>query len=159
MATGIVGPGMMDSQSSLQQARESQLLQQMKSATGPDQKEKIEKGAKEFEALLLTGWLQQAEQSLATVPGADDDEDAGGQQMMSIGVQSLAGALANSGGIGIGAMIEKAMLSMAQKQESAGGKTPSIPPPAEVPAGNHHFQLNSGHQNADRMVVSEKGSQ
>ena len=63
MATGILGPGMMNAQSSLQQARESQLLQQMQSATGPDQKEKIEKGAKEFEAMLLTGWLQQAEQS------------------------------------------------------------------------------------------------
>ena len=69
---------------------------------------------------------------MATVPAADDDEDAGGQQMMSIGVQSLAGAMANSGGIGIGAMIEKAMLSMAQKEESAAGHLPAVTSAAEI---------------------------
>lgn len=155
MATGIVGPGMMPSQFGLQQAQESQLLQQMKSATGPDQKEKIEKGARDFEALLLTGWLQQAEQSLATVPGADEDEDAGVRdQIVSLGAQSLAGALAASGGIGIGTMIEKAMLAMAQKSPA-----PVTSAGTESPPGNQHFPLNSGLQNADRMGVSVKGSE
>jgi hypothetical protein len=56
------------------------------------------KGAKEFEAMLLSTWLQQAEQSFATVPGAEDDDDAAGRdQMMSLGVQSLADV---DGGIG-----------------------------------------------------------
>lgn len=159
MATGLMSAGIMNSQSSLQQARESQLLQQMQSAKGPDQKEKIEKGAKEFEALLLTGWLQKAEESLATVPGGDDDDDAAGQQMMSIGVQSLAQSLANSGGIGIGAMIEKAMLSMAQKSESPSGHPPGVTSAAEIRSQTGNIQLNSGFQNADRMVVSEKGSE
>ena len=45
-------------------------------AAGPRDDAKIEKGAREFEAMLLTTWLQQAEQSMATVPGAEDDEDA-----------------------------------------------------------------------------------
>jgi len=150
MASGIVGPGMMNAQISLQQAQESQLLQQMQSAKGPDQKEKIEKGAREFEAMLLSNWLQQAEQSLATVPGADDDDDAGtGQQMMSLGVQSLAGSLAGNGGIGIGAMIEKAMLAMAQKSQTAAGN----------PAENQHIPLNSGGQNADKIAVLRKVSE
>ena len=79
----------------LQPARTA-LLQQIQSAAGSGDDAKIEKGAKEFEAMLLGSWLQQAEQSLATVPGADDDEDAAGRdQMMSLGVQSLA----NAGGI------------------------------------------------------------
>lgn len=150
MASGILGPGMMSAQADLQQARESQLLEQMQSA-GADptgQREKIEKGAKEFEALLLSGWLQQAEQSLATVPGADEDEDAAGKDtMMSLGVQTLATSLAGSGGIGIGAMIEKAMLSMAQKSQS----------PAENPDPKQHIPLNSSHGNADRMAVLRKG--
>jgi Rod binding domain-containing protein len=71
---------------------------------------KIEKSAKEFESMLLSTWLQQAEQSMATVPGAEDDEDAAGRdQMMSLGVQSLATAMAASGGIGIASMIAKAL--------------------------------------------------
>jgi len=159
VATGIVGPGSFTPQVSLQQARELQLLQQMKSATGtdqidPEQKKKIEKGSREFEALLLSGWLQQAEQSMATVPGADDDEDPGSRdQMMSLGVQSLAGALAASGGIGIGAMIEKAMLGMAQKEQSP-APAAAVQNQAETP----HFSLNSGFQSADRIDVSSKGT-
>ena len=115
MAASILGPGMLNAQNSLQRAQESQLLQQMHSTTDPGQTEKIKKGARQFEALLLEGWLQQAEASLATVPGADDDEDSAGRDTMSsLGVQALSGAMAASGGIGIGAMIEKAMLSMSQ---------------------------------------------
>lgn len=131
MASGILGPGMINPQVSLQQAQESQLLQQMQSAVGPEQKQKIEKGAKEFEAMLLSGWLQQAEESLAKVPGTDDDdEDSGSQdQMMSLGVQSLARSMAATGGIGIGAMIEKAMLHVAQKSQeqvpAAGAEIPA----------------------------------
>lgn len=149
MASSIPGPGAMNAQISLQQARESQILQQVQSATGPDQKEKIAKGARQFETLLLQGWLQQAEETLATVPGADDDEDGGGQQTMtSMGVQSLAEAMAGAGGIGLGSMIEKAMLSMAQKLQA----------PGDNPAENQRLPLNSGSQNADRMAVSQKGS-
>lgn len=68
--------------------------------------------------MLLSNWLQQAEQSMASVPGADDDEDAGARdQMMSLGVQSLATAMTNSGGIGIAAMIAKALHSAADGQQ------------------------------------------
>ena len=37
---------------------------------------KIEKSAKDFESILLGSWLQQAERSFASLPGADDDGDA-----------------------------------------------------------------------------------
>ena len=60
---------------------------------------KIDKGAKEFEAILVGSWLQQAEQSFATVPGTDDDDqDVGRDSMMSLGVQTLATSMARFGG-------------------------------------------------------------
>ena len=76
---------------------------------------KIEKGAKEFESILIGSWLQQAEQSFATVPGADDDEDPGREQMMSLGVQTLSTSMTASGGIGIAKMVAKAMHAAADK--------------------------------------------
>ncbi len=72
--------------------------------------------------MLLSSWLQQAEQSMATVPGAEDDEAITGKdQMMSLGVQSLSTALVASGGIGIASMIVKAMHAQAEKANSSAG--------------------------------------
>jgi len=69
---------------------EDHMLQQIQSGAGKQDDGRIEKGAKEFESMLLSSWLQQAEQSMATVPGAEDEEDSTGRdQMMSLGVQSL----------------------------------------------------------------------
>jgi Rod binding domain-containing protein len=116
MATSMVSTGTLTSQTNLQQVREMQLLQQLNSDNASADDTKIEKGAKQFEAMLLSSWLQQAEQSFATVPGADGDEDdPGKQQMMSFGVQSLADSMAASGGIGIAKMIAKAMHAQADK--------------------------------------------
>jgi Rod binding domain-containing protein len=128
MGSSAIGPGSLANQTSMQQVREDQMLQQLKSQNGSAKDTaKIEKGAKEFEAMLLGSWLQQAEQSFATVPGADDDEDAAGrEQMMSLGVQSLSQALANSGGIGIAKMITKALEATAAKTEDA-SKTTTAP--------------------------------
>jgi Rod binding domain-containing protein len=110
----------MNAQTSLQDARESQMVATLNSARTSNDDAKIAKGAQQFEAMLLSTWLQQAEQSFATIPGAEDDEDASGrEQMMSLGTQSLAESLARSGGIGIAKMIEKAMHRMADKAEDA----------------------------------------
>jgi Rod binding domain-containing protein len=70
---------------------------------------KIDKSAKDFESLLLGSWLQQAEQSFATVPGGDDDDDAdaGKEQMMGIAMQAMGTAMAANGGIGIAKMIAR----------------------------------------------------
>ena len=112
-------------QSSLMQSRQDHILRQIQPGEGNQADARIEKGAKEFESMLLGSWLQQAEQSMATVPGAEDDEDASGrEQMMSLGVQSLSTPLASSGGIGIASMIAKAMHKEAEKAD------PGAPPPA-----------------------------
>src|SRR5450432_2968533 len=69
---------------------------------------KIDKSAADFESILLGTWLQQAEQSFAKVPGGDgedDDADPGKDQLQEVSVQSLAGALTASGGIGLAKMI------------------------------------------------------
>ena len=112
-------------QASLSQSREDHLLKQMQSSGGKPEDAKIEKGAKEFEAMLLSTWLQQAEQSMATVPGAEDGEDTTGRdQMMSRGVQSLSTAMVASGGIGIASMIMKALHARAEKADS--GADPAV---------------------------------
>jgi len=109
-------------QTNLMQSREDHLLRQMQSGAGKPEDGKIEKGAKEFESMLLSAWLQQAEQSMATVPGAEDEEDSTGRdQMMSLGVQSLSSAMVASGGIGIASMIAKALHGRAEKTESGPG--------------------------------------
>lgn len=121
MSSSVLGPGSLATQTSLQQVRESQMLQQLRSAqTSGKNDARIQKSAREFEAMLLGSWLQQAEQSFATVPGGDDDQDAGTHdQMMSLGVQTLSQAMANSGGIGIAKMIETALEKEAAKSDSA----------------------------------------
>jgi len=123
MATPIFAGSLAASaQSSLLQSREDRMMQQMQAGTGKQDDGRIEKGAKEFESMLLSTWLQQAEQSMATVPGAEDEEDSTGRdQMMSLGVQSLSTAMVASGGIGIASMIAKAMHVRADKADSAAG--------------------------------------
>jgi len=128
MATGsITGSLAAQAQATLFEAREQRALHQIQSAQDGKNDAKIEKSAKEFESMLLSSWLQQAEQSMASVPGADDDEDAGARdQMMSLGVQSLATEMTNSGGIGIAKMISKALHSAADSQQpgvAQGGAT------------------------------------
>ena len=125
MSTGsITGSLAAQAQDSLLQAREQNALHQIHSAQGGKSDTKIDKSAKEFESMLLSNWLQQAEQSMASVPGAEDDEDAGARdQMMSLGVQSLATSMTNSGGIGIAAMISKALHSVADRQQPGAAQT------------------------------------
>ncbi len=101
-----------------QQAR--QLAQQAASSTDAGKDAKIDKAAQQFEAILVGTWLREAEQSFATAPGEDGDADgdSGGNQMMSMGVQSLSEALAQSGGIGIAKMIAGAMHAAVAKSEA-----------------------------------------
>ncbi|MGD0734491.1 MAG: hypothetical protein ABR976_05060 [Terracidiphilus sp.] len=97
------------------ESRENNLLQRMKAPASANDDTKIEKGAKEFEAILVGSWLQQAEQSFATLPGGEDDQDPGHDSMMSLGVQTLSTSMTASGGIGIAKMISKAMHAAADK--------------------------------------------
>jgi len=131
MATPIFAGSLAASaQTSLMQSREDRMMQQIQAGAGKPDNGRIEKSAKEFESMLLSSWLQQAEQSMATVPGAEDEEDSTGRdQMMSLGVQSLSTAMVASGGIGIASMIAKALHVRADKADSVEGKpvTPQKP--------------------------------
>lgn len=133
MGSSMIGPGGLNAQMSADQAQEKQMLQQLQSPQSAQDAARIAKGSKEFEAMLLTSWLRQAEQSFATVPGADsgDDQDAAGRdQMMGLGMQSLAQAMVEAGGIGIAKMIDQAMMKKAEKAEApaepAGGEAKEI---------------------------------
>src|ERR1700733_2544029 len=83
---------------------------------------KIEKSAKDFESLLLGGWLQQAEQSFAKLPGGDDEEDAdaGSDELQGIAMQSLGTAMTEAGGIGLARMISRQL----HKAENIAGDLP-----------------------------------
>jgi Rod binding domain-containing protein len=114
----ILGTGALATQSSFLQSKEDRMLGQLQSLKGGNDDAKIEKGATEFESMLLSTWLQKAEESMATVPGADDDEDsAGREQMMSLATQTMASSMAATGGIGIAKMIAKAMHATENKPE------------------------------------------
>lgn len=84
------------------------------------------KAGKDFESVLLGSWLQQAEQSFATVPGGDgqESEDAGKDQFQGIAMQALAGSLTSSGGIGIARMITHSLRTQQGSTQIAAAPTP-----------------------------------
>lgn len=114
---------------SLQQVQQNALLQQANDLNGTTTDAKIQKGSKQFEALLLGSWLQQAEHSFASVPG-DDDDDSQRDQVMSFGVQSLATFMAGTGKFGIAEMVAKAM---EQKADRTGHTAPDPSPKTNKP--------------------------
>jgi len=115
----ITGGSVAQAQSNLLQVRQERAMHEIQSGAASPKDGQIEKGAREFESMLLTTWLQQAQQSMATVPGAEDDEEMSGkEQMMSLGTQALASAMTASGGLGIASMIAKAMHRAADKAEA-----------------------------------------
>ena len=77
----------------------NKILHQVPSSSGENAK--IEKSAKDFESILLSNWLQQAEQSFGSLPGAEEEEDgdSGKEQFQGIAMQSLGASLTASGGI------------------------------------------------------------
>jgi Rod binding domain-containing protein len=93
----------------LTQARGAQALNNLQSQSKDGDLAKIDKAAKDFESILLGEWLEKAEKSFASVPGADPDkdQDAGHDQFQSMGCQFLGEALSKAGGIGIASMISK----------------------------------------------------
>jgi Rod binding domain-containing protein len=140
-----MGLGSLGAQTSALQSSEDRLIQGVKQPKTATDAAKIDKGAKEFEAVLVGSWLQQAEQSFGTVPGADDGQDVGRDSMMSMGVQTLATSMAASGGIGIGKMVAKAMHAAADKANS------QTPEPVASPVGGNVVPT-SGHA----KIIGEK---
>ena len=91
----------------LTEAKSAQALRILKGQSQNGNPAKIDKAARDFESILLGEWLQQAEKSFATVPGAPESSDPGHDQFQSIGCEFLGGALSKAGGIGIASMISK----------------------------------------------------
>lgn len=118
-SSGLTGSLAAQVQTSVLQSEQDRMVRQLQAQKTAGNDGKIDKSAREFESMLLNTWLQQAEDSMATVPGAEDDEEAAGrQQMMSLGVQSLSTALAATGGIGIAKMISQALHHEADKDQT-----------------------------------------
>lgn len=94
--------------------------------TGTKDKDRIEKAGKDFESLLLSQWLQEAEEAFTKVPGADGDEgaDPGSDSMQGLAMQSLGQAMSASGGIGIARMIT----SQLERKAAAAPPTTSVTP-------------------------------
>lgn len=113
------------SQGSAVQAWQNTLLRQAEAGTAGGDDAKIKKSSKDFEAMLLGTWLQQAENSFGSVPGGDDEDDSQRGQIMGFGVQSVSGFLAQSGKFGLGTMIEHAMERMAQKEAGGNSAAPA----------------------------------
>lgn len=103
---------------SLSEVRGTQAASKLKAAASGDRSSTIEKSAREFEAVLLSHWLEQAEQSFATVPGSDSDQDQapGHDQMLGIAMQAIGSALSGrSGGLGIASLVTKHLEAASEK--------------------------------------------
>ncbi len=106
---------------SLSDLRGTQAAEKLKN-TDSSNSAKIQKSAREFEAVLLSHWLEQAEQSFASVPGSDQDpdQDPGKDQFHAIAMQAVGGALTGGhGGLGIAAMVAKHLQAQAAHKENA----------------------------------------
>jgi Rod binding domain-containing protein len=115
-STNLITPAV-----SLSDLRGTQAAEKLKNAD-PANAAKIQKSAREFEAVLLSHWLEQAEQSFATVPGSDQDpdQDPGKDQFHAIAMQAVGSALTGGhGGLGIAVMVAKHLQAQAAHKENS----------------------------------------
>jgi Rod binding domain-containing protein len=70
-----------------------------------DSPEKIDKAARDFEALLIGQMLKMARESEGGMTGDADEQDETNSTMVELGEQQLAQALAASGGLGIAKIV------------------------------------------------------
>jgi Rod binding domain-containing protein len=82
----------------------------------PDVK-KLKKAASDFEAMLLAKWWSSMKES--GFGGDDDQSDPGHDTLDSMGIQAMSTAVASRGGLGIGAMLVRSLLSNAQGTDAA----------------------------------------
>ena len=76
------------------------------STRAKDTPERIQKGATDFEALLLTQILRSARQSAGATFSGDDSDDSGtNSSLLDLGEQQFAQALSASGGLGLAKMV------------------------------------------------------
>jgi hypothetical protein len=90
---------------------------------------KIRKAAAEFESMLLSNWWRSMKESGFSDDG--DDTDPGKDTLDQLGMQAMSAAVANGGGLGIGAMLVRSLLSNVSKSgPSAASKTAGALSPA-----------------------------
>lgn len=77
----------------------------------PQQSKQLPAQANEFEAMLLTQWLQNSASTFGSAPGEDDSGSAGDDQIRSFALQQLASGIAAKGGIGIARYVSAALAS------------------------------------------------
>lgn len=92
------------------------------SASDPPRVQKLKRAATEFEAMLLAKWWSSMKES--ALGEQDDSTDAGHDTLDAMGVQAMSSAVASRGGLGIGAMLVRSLLSNA---EEGGAETPAAP--------------------------------
>lgn len=84
---------------------------------------KVKKAATQFEAMLLAKWWSAMKESGL---GSDDETDPGHDTLDEMGIQAISTAVASGGGLGIGAMLVRSLLSKVQERDSsAAGATRS----------------------------------
>ncbi|MGA2921210.1 MAG: rod-binding protein [Candidatus Sulfotelmatobacter sp.] len=110
--------------STLTQAKSDLAAKSLRNPSTKGSSSKIDKAAHDFESILVGQWLEKAEKSFATVPGADpdQDQDSGHDQFQSIACQYLAQGLTKNGGFGIAAMISKHLTAVEAKRTGNGAK-------------------------------------
>ena len=121
--TSVAQTGALDAQADRLLSRSRSLTSGASATSSEDTK--MAKAGKDFESILLGNWLQQAEQSFATVPGGDGqgDDDSSKDQFQGIAMQALAGSLTASGGIGIAKMITDSLRSRQGNTDSTAATT------------------------------------
>lgn len=79
----------------------------------------VEKSAREFESILVTQWLQQAQEAFASVPGSDrEHKEVGHDQFQSIALTALSSTICGTKhGLGISSMIVKYLTSSGTEPE------------------------------------------
>ena len=118
MSSNIITP-----QVSLSDVRGEQIAEKLKNTTAVDKAGKIQKSSRDFEAVLLSHWLEQAEKSFATVPGSNDDPNAdpGRDQYLSIAMQAVAQSISgHHGGLGIATMVAKHLQAQTAEKDDSG---------------------------------------
>lgn len=91
--------------------------------------DRMEKAGTDFEAVLLTQWLQSAEKSFASVPTDGDDTDEASDQMKDVGLQAVAQQLSRTDMLGIAHMVTSALRQSASGSGDQKTASPSAPRP------------------------------
>ena len=80
---------------------------------------KLVRSAQQFEAALLSHWLEKMNQSFAAT---EPDSDPAHDTLSGLGTEAIASAIAERGGIGIAAMILKHLASKPEDNSSGENK-------------------------------------